>query len=225
MIGAALQISTALSLLGSLYPYLESQILMEYSKEIFTCKVLDGQVMEGRYKVFDGAIYFHDQIYLTKDSKLKYKILNVAYEIFLSKPISFIKTYHTILDRFMWVKFKEEMHSHMRKCMDYFLVEEEHSSWEELSLPPPYSLGVRGSSSMSYLTNLNQVYGKNCIFEHHNVSTICLYLLNTHVQGLSPRGGTFSYGLHGPLWAMSNADVGHYLGDLGEMMYSSSWNS
>lgn len=113
----------------------------------------------------------------------------------------------------------------MRKCIDHLLDDEEHSSWEELSLPPPYSLGVRGSSSMSYLTNLNQVYCKNCIFEHHSISTICLYLLNTHVQGFAPRGGTFSYELLKPLWAMSNDDVSHSFGDIEERRCSSCYDS
>ena len=91
MIGAAFHISIALSLLGNLDPYWESQILMEYSKDLFTCKVLDGQLMDGRYKVVDGFIYSHDHIYLTRDSKLKSKLLNAAYEILLSKPTGFIK--------------------------------------------------------------------------------------------------------------------------------------
>ena len=42
---------TALSLLGSLDPYWKSQLLVEYSKNLFTCKVLDGKVMDMRYKV------------------------------------------------------------------------------------------------------------------------------------------------------------------------------
>ena len=52
--------STALSLLGSLDPYWESQLLVEYSKNLFTCKVLDGKMEDRRYKVVDGVIYFHD---------------------------------------------------------------------------------------------------------------------------------------------------------------------
>ena len=45
--------------------------MVEYSKNLFTYKVLDGKVIDGRYRVVDGVIYFHDQIYLTRDSKLK----------------------------------------------------------------------------------------------------------------------------------------------------------
>ena len=48
MTGAAFQTSTVLSFLESLDPYWDSQLMMEYSKDIFTCKVLDGHVMDGR---------------------------------------------------------------------------------------------------------------------------------------------------------------------------------
>ena len=99
----------------------------------------------------------------------------------------------------------------MRKCIDHLLVEEEHSSWEKLSLPPPYSLGVRGSSSMSYLTSLNQVYGKDCISKHHDIFTIYLHFLTTHVQGIAPRRGTLSYSLHGLLGAISSDEDGNSL--------------
>lgn len=118
MTGASIQISTVMSLLGSLDPYWESQLLVEYSKNLFTCKVLDGQVIDGRYKVINGVIYFHDQIYLARDSKLKDKLLYEAYEIFLYDPTSFIRTYRTILEGFMWEDFKEETHYHVRKCID-----------------------------------------------------------------------------------------------------------
>ena len=73
---------------------------------------------------------------------------------------------------------------------------------------------------MSYLADLNQVYDKNCIARHHDIFIVYLHFFNTHVQGFAPRGGTFSYGLHRPLWAMKNGDVGNSLGDIGEIMYS-----
>ena len=137
---------------------------MEYNKDPFTCEVLDGKVMDGMYKVVGGVIYFHDQI-----SKLKEKLLNATYEILLSKPTGFIGAYHTILDGFMWENFKEEVHSHMKKCMDHLLDQDEHSSWEELSSTPPYSLSVKGGSSMSNLVDFRQVYDKYYISESHYV--------------------------------------------------------
>ena len=72
----------------------------------------------------------------------------------------------------MWENFKEEVHSHMKKCMNHLLDEEEHDSWEELAFTPPHSLSVRGNSSMSYLTNVKQVYGRTCLSEYYDVSPI-----------------------------------------------------
>ena len=60
MTDTSFQTSISLSMLGSLDPYWESQILMEYSKDLFTCKVLDEQVIDGRYREVDRVIYFHD---------------------------------------------------------------------------------------------------------------------------------------------------------------------
>ena len=133
MTDTSFQTSTTLSMLGSLDPYWESQLLMEYSKNLFTCKVIDCQVMDKRYNVVDVFTYSHDHIYLTRDSKLKEKLLNAAYEIFVSKSTGFIRTYHTILEGFMWEYFEEERHYHMSKCIDYLEGEEKHNSWEELS--------------------------------------------------------------------------------------------
>ena len=58
--------------------------MVEYSKNLFTCKVLDGQVIYGSYRVVDGVIYFHDHIYLTRYSKLKEGILHATYEALFS---------------------------------------------------------------------------------------------------------------------------------------------
>ena len=87
MTGAAFQTSTTLSFLGSLDPYWDSQLMMEYSKDLFTCGVLYGEVMDGRFKVVDGVIYFYNLILLVRDSKLKERLLNATYEILLSNPL------------------------------------------------------------------------------------------------------------------------------------------
>ena len=73
---------------------------------------------------------------------------------------------------------------------------------------------------MSHPTDLNQVYGKDCIFEHHDMFTIYLHLLTTQMQGIDPRRDTLPYFLYELLGAMRNDDGDHSLGDFGEMMYS-----
>ena len=57
MAGALHDRSTTLSLL-SIDPYWRSQLLVEYSKDLFSCRVLDGQLLDGRYAVRYGVIYF-----------------------------------------------------------------------------------------------------------------------------------------------------------------------
>ena len=153
--------------------------MMEYSKDLFTWGVLEGEIKDERFKVVDGFIYFYNLILLDSDSKIKEGLLDAIYEILISKPTGFIKAYHTLLDGFIWEGFKEDVYSHMKMCMDYLVEEEEHSSWEEPPFTPPYSLSVRGNSSMSYPTDVKQVYREACTFENYNVSPICLYFSNT----------------------------------------------
>ena len=113
MITALHDRSTVLSLL-SIDPYWRSQLLVEYSKDIFACRVLDDQLSDGRYAVMDGVIYFQSRVFLTRDSKLKEKLLDASYEGFLSKPTGFIRAYRTILEGFICEGFKEEIHGFSR---------------------------------------------------------------------------------------------------------------
>ena len=58
---------TALSLM-SLDTDWRAQLLVEYSKDRFSCEILDGQVKDDRYRVMDEVIYFRDQIFLIGSS-------------------------------------------------------------------------------------------------------------------------------------------------------------
>jgi hypothetical protein len=46
----------------------KSQLLVEYSKTKLTCKVLDGQIQDDRYRVIDDVIFYKDRVYLVLDS-------------------------------------------------------------------------------------------------------------------------------------------------------------
>jgi hypothetical protein len=54
-------------------------ILVEYSKNRFSCEILDGQRFDDRYRVIDDIIYYKDRIYLVLESHLKDKILHAAH--------------------------------------------------------------------------------------------------------------------------------------------------
>ena len=101
MTGATQYRSAALSL-GGLDPYWRSQLLVEYSKDLLTCRILDDQFSDGIYTVRDGVIFYWDIIFLARASKLKDKLLHAAYDIMISNPTGFIRAYHTILEGFMW---------------------------------------------------------------------------------------------------------------------------
>ena len=64
---------------------------------------------------------------------------------------------------------------------EYLVEEEEHSSWDEPPFTPPYSLSVRGNSSMSYPIDVKQVYREAHPLENYFVSPICLYFSDTHL--------------------------------------------
>ena len=60
------------------------RLLVEYSKDRFAYEVLDGQVINDRYRVIDEIIYYRDRIFLTEGSQLKKKILQASHDSPLS---------------------------------------------------------------------------------------------------------------------------------------------
>ena len=65
-------------------PYWRSQILVEYSKDLGACMILDDPNGEERYMVDDVVIYCYGRIFLTRVSSLKEKLLHAAHEEFLA---------------------------------------------------------------------------------------------------------------------------------------------
>ena len=49
----------------------KTQLLVEYSKNMFSCEIMDGHIHNDRYRVVDDIIYYKDQIYRVLGSKLK----------------------------------------------------------------------------------------------------------------------------------------------------------
>ena len=71
-------------------------LLVEYSKDKFAFKLLDGQVQDDRYKVIDDMIYYKNKIFLVQDSPLKKKILQASHDSPLARHQGFLKTYRQI---------------------------------------------------------------------------------------------------------------------------------
>ena len=80
--------SSVLSLLSSVDMYWKSQLLVDYSKDLHTCMILDGQLHEEGYLIQGEVIYHHGRIFFSIASKLKHKILQGA-----RKELCFSHTY------------------------------------------------------------------------------------------------------------------------------------
>ena len=80
-------------------PHWRSQLLVEYSKDLGACMILDDLDGDDRYMVDDVVIYFYGRIFLTRASSLKEKLLHVAHEDFLGMHFD---AYFGLLENFTW---------------------------------------------------------------------------------------------------------------------------
>jgi hypothetical protein len=71
----------------------KSHLLVEYSKDKFTCEILDGQVHDDMYRVIDDVIYYKYRVYLVPGSGLRKKILTAVHDFPLAGHHGFFKTY------------------------------------------------------------------------------------------------------------------------------------
>ena len=103
----SMDVSATLSLLGSVDLYWKSQLLVEYSKDLHTCMILDGMQQEEGYLVQGGVIYYHGKVFLARDFKLKQKILQGAYEEFFLSHMYSMNIYTLIMKSFDWEGMRE----------------------------------------------------------------------------------------------------------------------
>ena len=93
----ALSMRLASLSLMSIAPDWKAHLLVEYSKDWITCKVLEGRVIDDRCRVMDEVIYYEDRIYLVvATSQLREMILQVAHDSPLAVHQGFNKIYRSI---------------------------------------------------------------------------------------------------------------------------------
>jgi hypothetical protein len=71
----------------------KAHLLVEYYKNKFACEVMDGQVVDDRYRVLDDVIFYKDRIYLVPESTLKGKTLKVCHDSPAAEHQVYFKTY------------------------------------------------------------------------------------------------------------------------------------
>jgi hypothetical protein len=91
----------------------KAHLLVEYSKNKFSCEVLDGQVVDDRYRVLGDVIFYKDRIYLVPESTLKGKVLKVCHDSPIVGHHGFFKTYRQIRERFSWKGLKDNVPRHI----------------------------------------------------------------------------------------------------------------
>ena len=87
--------------------YWRSQLLVEYSKYLGACMILDDPDRYDEYMVDDMVIYSHDKVFLTRDSSLKEKLFHVAHEGFFSMHFD---AYFALVEEFIWEGIQQDIH-------------------------------------------------------------------------------------------------------------------
>jgi hypothetical protein len=91
-------------------------LLVEYSKKIISCEVMDGHVIDDRYRGLDDVIFYKDRIYLVPESTPKGKILKVCHDSPTTGHQGYFETYRQIRERFSWKGLKDDVLKHIREC-------------------------------------------------------------------------------------------------------------
>ena len=160
----------------------KAQLLVEYSKDEFACDILDGVVLDERFRVMDEFIYYKDRIYLAKNSKLKEKILLASHDSPLDGHQGFTKTYRSIRERFSWKGLKEDVLRHVKECTTCQQNKGEHTYHVGLLQPLPIPDGKWESISMDFITDLPTVQGKDCIYVFVDILTKYSHLFSIYAH-------------------------------------------
>ena len=200
-------------------PYWKSQLLVDYSKDLYTCMILDDQLHEEGYSVQEGVIYYHGRIFLSRASKLKEKSLQRAYEEFFFSHTYSMKAYNTIMESYTWKGFEEELYQHFQRCMCHVELEERHESMKELFQPPLSSFGMRGDTSMHHSICMRRNCGEEYACVSNDSFYYDLYYFTMYVQAIAPKRSIIPHKLHGKLWVTKISEHGHSLGDQREILY------
>jgi hypothetical protein len=142
----------------------KAHLLVEYSKNKFACEVMDGQVIDDRFRVLDDVIFYKNRIYLVPESTLKGKILKVCHDSPAAGHQGYFKTYRQIRERFSWKGLKDDVLRHIRECTTCQQNKSEQTHPAGLLQPLPIPEQKWESISMDFITGLPRVQGRDCIF-------------------------------------------------------------
>ena len=101
--------------------------MVEYSKNTFSCDILDGWTQDDHYQVIDDIIYYKYKIYLVLEYQLKDKIMHATHNSPLVGYLGYLKNYTKIREIFMWKCLKTDVFIFVRECNIYQQKKEENT--------------------------------------------------------------------------------------------------
>jgi hypothetical protein len=94
----------------------KSHLLVEYSKDQFSCELMDGHIQDDMYRVVDDTIYYRGSIYLVLESTLREEIMRDMHDMPLEGHHGYFRTYQHIRERFSWKGLEDDVLRHMKEC-------------------------------------------------------------------------------------------------------------
>jgi hypothetical protein len=91
-------------------------LLVEYSKNRFSCELMDGELQDDRYKVVNDIIYYKGRIYLVPGSTFRGKLLQDFHDAPIEGHQGFLKTSRQVREMFSWKGLKGDVLCHIREC-------------------------------------------------------------------------------------------------------------
>ena len=101
-------------------PYWRSQLLVEYSKDLGACMILDDLEGDDRYMVVGEVIYSYGRVFLTIVSELKRKLLHATHVDF---PSMHFDAVHSLMEEFTWEGIQHDVYQHEERCIACMVME------------------------------------------------------------------------------------------------------
>ena len=84
--------------------------MVEYSKDLGACMILDDPNGDDRYMVNDMVVYSYGRFFLTRASKLKENLLHATHEDFFSMHFD---AYISLAEEFIWEGIQHDIFQHI----------------------------------------------------------------------------------------------------------------
>jgi hypothetical protein len=142
----------------------KARLLVEYSKNLFACQLMDGHIQDDKFRVIDDIIYYKGRIFLVLELAFKEKVLQACHDSPVAGHQGIVKTYRQLRERFSWKGLKEDVVCHIKECTTCQEKKDEDTHPIGLLQRLPIPEHKWESISMDFITRFPWVQGKDCIF-------------------------------------------------------------